>query len=796
MERSPIRLALTTLRYVSTSNIVILSRLPRLRPQPIVTPIIKRILMDASLNDTVDFAALPFYCDAFTLDQALASGDLTEQTKALPPSPFGPGYGVLIGDESQYPSLQSSMGSSTAVTTDAAIPPKLGGRFSRGVLRTLKTWLASHAHHPYPDTAELESLQLQTSLNKMQITNWFANARRRSSARGTRCPTPQNQTTTTTKPLDIIPRPGTPAVGQDPSLRTPLERWVDSPPENEPATVGAIARAITFETSGTLSDALVDNLQSPHGMSSASSIGTSNSSEVSGFHSSGSQSSSKMSRPSRRRRVRKQSRTKNSSMATTAMPYQCTFCTETFRTKHDWQRHEKSLHLPLEQWVCALNGPRAVTADDSPSYCVFCSEPDPDDAHIETHHYSACQQRSLEDRTFKRKDHLSQHLRLFHNVKYADWSMSHWKESVVDIRSQCGFCGMRMTTWPQRVDHLAEHFKTGKTMADWNGEWGFDPAVLKIVESAVPPYTIDIERATPTPFQASNFFLCSPINAYELIKIEIECLIQNHVDEKRRMPTSDDLQLEACRIIFASDASSDNDIFNIEMSAACSWLKDLFMSSTRITRQARFGPLRLCSEGRLPKLMIKGQNQLFEQCPLERQLVAFVEAQKDLEVEPSDQMIQGEAFRIVHRMEKESTSPNDIFAGWLTGLIYSSTSWLSEFKRRTETVVQGSGSYVAMTTIANKHNATMLDLGKTGVEHYHEMTYHQDLDLSSLPAQTAFKPGTRPGTFFPGDVNFYPWFVRDLTRWVAATISPQNPNYHIPTDEEIQYQARWIIYDW
>lgn len=25
--------------------------------------------------------------------------------------------------------------------------------------------------------------------------------------------------------------------------------------------------------------------------------------------------------------------------------YQCTFCTETFKTKHDWQRHEKSLHL-------------------------------------------------------------------------------------------------------------------------------------------------------------------------------------------------------------------------------------------------------------------------------------------------------------------------------------------------------------------------------------------------------------------------------------------------------------------
>ena len=30
--------------------------------------------------------------------------------------------------------------------------------------------------------------------------------------------------------------------------------------------------------------------------------------------------------------------------------YQCTFCTDTFKTKYDWQRHEASIHLSLEQW--------------------------------------------------------------------------------------------------------------------------------------------------------------------------------------------------------------------------------------------------------------------------------------------------------------------------------------------------------------------------------------------------------------------------------------------------------------
>jgi hypothetical protein len=30
--------------------------------------------------------------------------------------------------------------------------------------------------------------------------------------------------------------------------------------------------------------------------------------------------------------------------------YQCTFCTDVFKTKHDWQRHERSLHLSLDEW--------------------------------------------------------------------------------------------------------------------------------------------------------------------------------------------------------------------------------------------------------------------------------------------------------------------------------------------------------------------------------------------------------------------------------------------------------------
>jgi len=44
-----------------------------------------------------------------------------------------------------------------------------------------------------------------------------------------------------------------------------------------------------------------------------------------------------------------------------------------------------------------------------------------------------------------------------------------------------------MSTWLERTDHLADHFKSGVTMASWQGDWGFDASVIPLVETAIPP---------------------------------------------------------------------------------------------------------------------------------------------------------------------------------------------------------------------------------------------------------------------------------------------------------------------
>jgi hypothetical protein len=92
--------------------------------------------------------------------------------------------------------------------------------------------------------------------------------------------------------------------------------------------------------------------------------------------------------------------------------FQCTFCTDRFKSKYDWSRHEKSLHLSLEKWTCAPLGEVIVDTSTGKRKCVYCDEMDPSEEHLAVHNHTACEEKQREDRTFYRKDHLRQHLRL------------------------------------------------------------------------------------------------------------------------------------------------------------------------------------------------------------------------------------------------------------------------------------------------------------------------------------------------------------------------------------------------
>ncbi|KAI7786993.1 hypothetical protein LA080_001785 [Diaporthe eres] len=725
------------------------------------------------------------------------------------------------------------------------VTPKIGARFSRESVRILKAWLSTHSTRPYPTDEERETLQRQTGLNKTQIANWLANARRRSKGKF--------QPTRSTSPsvrgysgAIEIPRRATPSAEH----MNPLQRWQNSPPgnnhalippavncrllspENEPASVTAIASAI-------LNNSHSSGLDSPNSMSlnynltdddadrsckgsSASSFGTSPSSAslVSGFshHSRGSFGSFGSIQHRGRRRRRRRTAPK--------------------------QGDEKSgLNAPLKTFQC-----------------TFCTE------------------RQLDERTFYRKDHLRQHLKLVHNTKYLNWSMDSWKVATPDIKSRCGFCRLALASWGVRVDHLAEHFKTGSDMKDWKGDWGFENAVLSNVENAMPPWLIHQERQTPLPFQASQQSPESPRSAYELIKIELAYYLRNTRDAMGAIPSDEEMQHEACRIIYASEPLSHS-----SQASDASWLRDLLLSSNEIRHRAQLSRLRGPAENCLGRLQINGQENIFENCPMETQLNDFVKARTLLGLTTTDYELQVEACNIVGRMEEKSIIPSEEVANFMLRLIYGDSSWMSDFRQRAGLPVPNGTLDLKDQSAANStiYNYSQLEVelaeftrnqralgtsptddelrsharcvvhkcsksqNETAADNRAWLDAFKQRHLRTEPGQASpsnsnspshtlepliqglntdrasasgsgFPPFTGSGTnspanahcpeyspmcgvkraqlFLNGSGNYRP-LVRELARFVASAMSPNNPNRHIPTDEEIRHQARWVLYD-
>ncbi|KKA29911.1 hypothetical protein TD95_001473 [Thielaviopsis punctulata] len=814
-----------------------------------------------ALGQSCSFAGLEAAAD-FT------AGPLDTETLPLDPWPTAGPHPNLIMQEDLAESLQpatkplvetqtecpdSAEGPQDDSKAGPSCPGKIGARFSRASLRILRQWFNSHSRHPYPSDEEKEMLQRQTGLNKTQITNWLANTRRRGKTQ-----IPARSTSPYPLPWNTmeIPRRVTPAT----EAMNPLQRWANSPPENEPASPLAIARAVTASAASSTQASSYNYTddgsgRSLHG-SSASSVGTSRSSGgsfASAFsHASrGSVSSfSSMIRGRRRRRRRTAVvATEKNPLNNPLRTYQCTFCTEMFKTKHDWQRHEKSLHLSLERWVCSPEGTSAINPHTQAMSCVFCGEANPDDAHLETHNCSSCADKSLAERTFYRKDHLNQHLRLVHNVRFVDWSMKNWKVAAPTIRSRCGFCGIVMDTWSSRVEHLSEHFKSGASMADWKGDWGFDRSILDLVENSIPPYLIAIERNSPYPLAAEQAPPESPRNAYELIKDELVYFIANRHNDGTLL-TDDQLRVEACRIIFASEVLSLQGI-----SSMSSWLRDVLMSNEDLSHQAKFGPLRTQAECRLAILKINGKDNLFEACPLESALQDFVTSRSLLGLTPMDSELQEEACRIVGKVEEVSTHPSDVVANFLLRLIKSSTEWLAGFRQRAHlprseeigderyrskdlsTIDSTIHSYSRLERELGDYLDQQRGLGaeptdgdlqrqariivyefddgwnQTAADNADWLRAFRERHSSTFPqaAEASPSPGivkgplvdlacmsperrTRIGTFL-NDSNCFRRLEWELKRYINMCMSENNPNKHMPTDAELQHQARWVVYD-
>lgn len=413
------------------------------------------------------------------------------------------------------------------------LPARNRARHSRTSTRILKEWFSEHHSYPYPTEDEKEALREQTGLSIRQISYWFVNARRRYMVKRDVQDSPAAPTGPTSH--SIQPRFEEPSSSFIPNFNVlrsdardnmgPLDRWRNSPPEEEPAPWHAIEQAVgraalsggaepaylrtapldggSSSGGGILPSDSASSIDfSSRSHSSNSSVHSYSSGSVPSLHTLGGRSGSKGRR--RRNSNRAHRRPSKYPEKSDKRIYQCTFCTDTFRSKYDWTRHEGTLHLTLERWICMPHGPLHREPTETFSTCVFCDEVDPSPAHLEAHDASKCVAKPQPARTFYRKDHFRQHLRLSHDVYEVRPSMKNWASKVTHMKSRCGFCKETFTLWSDRNDHLARHFRAGALMKDWNGCRGLEPAVALLVENAMPPYLIGCENKNFEPFSASR----------------------------------------------------------------------------------------------------------------------------------------------------------------------------------------------------------------------------------------------------------------------------------------------------
>ncbi len=283
---------------------------------------------------------------------------------------------------------------------------------------------------------------------------------------------------------------------------------------------------------------------------------------------------------------------------------------------------------------------------------------------------------------------------------------------------------------------------------------------------------------------ASSVSPWTPNSPYELLNMELEYWIANHTDDTGSPPTDTEIQLEACRIIRSADILS-TDL----ATTAGSWLRDLVMSCKEITRDAMFQSVRGQAENRMSTLRINGKDNIFQDCAFESELRQFTLSLPFGGKDVANWELQVEADCILRRAQQTSISHKDNVLNWLLRLTYNSTDWLVDFKKRLfQAVEQGE----KVNEISPPAGDTMT-LDPKALDMDSPMVLDPTQQDPTKERQKAAM-ASRRGFYDLNDANGYRRLARGLARFVASSMSDCNPNKHIPSDEEIQQQARWLEY--
>jgi len=307
------------------------------------------------------------------------------------------------------------------------------------------------------------------------------------------------------------------------------------------------------------------------------------------------------------------------------------------------------------------------------------------------------------------------------------------------------------------------------------------------------------------------------------IRCTKERLLKEYVKSRTALgltPTDGELQIHACKILDEMEATS-----AFKCKGAVQWFKYLILNSSQWLCDFRRRAVlprssEMASEAIRPLDASTIDHGIHNYPRLERELADFVSQQRAMGRTPTDEDLQHQARLIIFESDDQwnQTAADD-------------PKYLHAFKRQYGLpTIDEEGPADFTLPMVGELGLSLLSSSPDSQPLVHTLqTLHWDLDTGSgtpspvsssdrirtpAPKTSKFPPKqnqplhtlpqnqpstnsnpTRPLRYFLNDANCYGRLVRELNRFVTSCMSPNNPLQHVPSDAEIQNQARWVIYD-
>ena len=143
----------------------------------------------------------------------------------------------------------------------------------------------------------------------------------------------------------------------------------------------------------------------------------------------------------------------------------CVVCDDPreIKTCDGFKRHMREHET---RFYCMLKGP-VVDTENGPK-CAFCNVLHPDPEHLDTHNIHLCMNKSPADRSYSRKELLTNHLKHHGNVE-ASVLADQWRYTANKKYFACGFCGSYHDSLVEQINHIdVMHYRFSESINNWD----------------------------------------------------------------------------------------------------------------------------------------------------------------------------------------------------------------------------------------------------------------------------------------------------------------------------------------